>query len=44
MLVDTMSQAEITREIFLEWEILIEKTLPRIAQEYIWVVKNKVKT
>lgn len=34
MLVDTMSQAEITREIFLDWELLIEKTLPRIAQEY----------
>lgn len=34
MLVETMTPEEITREIFTDWEIIAEKTLPRLAQEY----------
>lgn len=32
MLVETMTPEEITREIFTDWEIIAEKTLPRLAQ------------
>ena len=34
MLVDTMNQAEITREFFLDWEIVKERSEDRLLQLY----------